>query len=113
MSFSELPHYQFLHAHLGLLLTTPKGRRFYRILLKKLLTNSLHDESLRQLHQELQPQLRLVNILFDEVKLTETLRYSGGHVAGYALNGFGDAEVLATHTLVIEIVCHFGALNIL
>ena len=42
------------------------------------------------------------------MKLTETLRYSGGHVVGYAQNGSGDAEVLATHALVIEVVCHFG-----
>ena len=138
MNCSELPHYQCLYAQLGLLLTAPKGRRLYRNLyvfaaelhnispaayrmlgksgaialprvelLKKLISNSLHDENLRQLLQELQPQQRLVNILFDEVKLTETLRYSGGHV-GYAQNGSGDAEVLATHALVIEVVCHFG-----
>ena len=61
-----------------------------------------------QLLQELQPQQRLVNILFDEVKLTETLRYSGGHVVGYAKNGSADAGLLATHALVIEVVCHFG-----
>ena len=139
MCCSELPHYQFLYAQLGLLLTAPKARRFdrnlyvlaadlhnispaaYRMLrksgaialprvelLKKLLSNSLHDENLRQLLQELQPQQRLVNILFDEVKLTETLRYSGGHVVGYAQNRSGDAEVLATHALVIEVVCYFG-----
>ena len=42
------------------------------------------------------------------MKLTETLRYSGGCVFGYAQNGSGDAEVLATHALVIEVVCHFG-----
>lgn len=77
-------------------------------LLKKLLSYSLHDENLKQLFQKLQPQQRLVNILFDEVKLTETLRYSGGRVVGYAQNGSGDTEVLATHALVIEVVCHFG-----
>ena len=77
-------------------------------LLKKLLSCSLHDENLEQLFQKLQPQQCLVNILFDEVKLTETLRYSGGHVVGYAQNGSGDTEVLATHALVIEVVCHFG-----
>ena len=139
MCCSELSHYQFLYAQLGLLLTAPKGRRFDRNLyvlaaklhsispaayimlrksgaialprvelLKKLLSNSLHDENLRPLLQELQPQQRLVNILFDEVKLTETLRYSGGHVVGYAQNGSGDAEVLATYALVTEVVCHFG-----
>ncbi|KAI6652493.1 hypothetical protein LOD99_7507 [Oopsacas minuta] len=80
-------------------------------LLKKLLSNSLHDENLRQLLRELQPHQRLVNILFDEVKLAETLRYSDGHVVGYAQNRSGDAEVLATHALVIEVVCHFGGLK--
>ncbi|XP_076811672.1 uncharacterized protein LOC143458706 [Clavelina lepadiformis] len=77
-------------------------------LLKKLLSCSFHDENLEQLFQKLQPQQCLVNILFDEVKLTETLRYSGGRVVGYAQNGSGDTEVLATHALVIEVVCHFG-----
>ena len=77
-------------------------------LIKKLLSNSLHDENLKKLFQQLQPQQHFVNILFDEVKLTETLRYSGGHVVGYAQNVSGDDEVLATHALVIEVVCHFG-----
>ena len=77
-------------------------------LIKKLLSNSLHDENLKQLFQQLQPQQHLVNILFDEVKLTETLRYSGGRVVGYAQNVSGDDGVLATHALVIEVVCHFG-----
>ena len=64
---------------------------------------------MEQLFQKLKPQQRLVNILFDEVNLTETLRYSGGRVVGYAQNGSCDSEVLATHALVIEVVCHFGA----
>ncbi len=42
------------------------------------------------------------------MKLTETLKYLGGRVVGYAENGFGDTEVLATDALVIEVVCHFG-----
>ena len=77
-------------------------------LLKKLFSCSLHDKNLKQLLQKLKPQQRLVNILFDEVKLTETLRYSGGRVVGYAQNGSCDSEVLAIHALVIEVVCHFG-----
>ena len=77
-------------------------------LLKKLLSCSLHDKNLEKLFQKLKPQQRLVNIPFDEVKLTETLRYSGGRVVGYAQNDFCDSEVLATHALVIEVVCHFG-----
>lgn len=77
-------------------------------LLKKLLSNTLHDENLEQLFQKLRPEQRLVNILFDEVKLTETLRYSGGRVVGYSQNNSCNTDVLATHALVIEVVCHYG-----
>ena len=77
-------------------------------LLKKLLSSSLHDKNLEQIFQKLKPQQRLVNSLFDEVKLIETLRYSGVRVVGYAQNGSCDSEVLTTHSLVIEVVCHFG-----
>ena len=77
-------------------------------LLKKLLSCSLHDKNLEQLFQKLKPQQRIVNILFVKVKLTETFRYSGGRVVGFAQNGSCDSEVLATHALVIEVVCHFG-----
>ena len=34
------------------------------------------------------------------------MRFSGGHVVGYATNG--ESEILATHAMVIELVCHFG-----
>ena len=77
-------------------------------LLKKLLSCSLTEENLSQLFKKLQPQQRLVNILFDEVKLTETLRFSGGRVAGYAQNAFNDSEVFATHALVLEVVCYYS-----
>ena len=53
-------------------------------LLKKLLSSRLHDKNLEQLFQKLKPQQRLVNVLFNEVNLTETFRYSGGCVVGYA-----------------------------
>ena len=42
------------------------------------------------------------------MQLTETLRYSGGRVFRYAQNGSCVSEVLATHALVIKVVCHFG-----
>ena len=42
------------------------------------------------------------------MKLTETLRYSGGHAVVYARNGSDKAELLATYALVIEVVCHYG-----
>jgi hypothetical protein len=77
---------------------------------QKLLSHSLHDENLKALLEKLLPQQRLVNVLFDEVKLIETLRYSGGQVVGYAQNGSDDAgaETLATHAMVFEVVCHHG-----
>ena len=77
-------------------------------LLKNILSNSLDDENMEQLFQKLQPQQYLVNMIYDGVKITETLRYSGGRVVGYAQNGSGDGEVLAIYALVIEVVCHFG-----
>ena len=43
--------------------------------------------------------------MFDEVKLVETCRYSGGHVLGYAQNdaATGDHEMLASHAMVVEV----------
>ena len=48
--------------------------------------------------------------MFDEVKLVETLRFSGGHVLGYSQNAAagGDHEMLASHAMVVEVACHFG-----
>ena len=40
------------------------------------------------------------------MKLVQATRFVGGHILGYAQNT--DEETLATHALVIEIVCHFG-----
>ena len=56
--------------------------------------------------QQLKLQQKIVNVLFDEVKLTQAMRFSGGHVVGYATNG--ESEILSTHAMVIELVCHFG-----
>ena len=130
-------YYQFLRGQLQLLLCVPNARRFdkqtlviaaelysispaaYKMLrrsgvlalpcvttMKRLLRGSFQDANLPPLFQKLKPQQRLVNLLFDEVKLTQTLRFSGGHILGYEQNG--DNEVLATHALVLEIVCHHG-----
>ena len=55
-------------------------------MIKKLFSSTLNKENLQQLIEQLLPQQQLVNILFDEVKLTETLRYSGGKILGYAEN---------------------------
>ena len=77
--------------------------------IKKLLRASFHDDNLVALFQELKPQQRLVNVLFDEVKLISTLRFTGVHALGYAENSSQNSkETLATHALVIEIVCHHG-----
>ena len=79
--------------------------------IKKLLRGSFQDVNLPAIFNELKPQQRLVNVLFDEVKLTSTLRFTAGHVLGYAQNSSQkstESVVLATHALVIEIVCHYG-----
>jgi len=48
--------------------------------------------------------------MFDEVKLVETLRFSGWHVLGYTQNATadGDHEILASHAMVVEVACRFG-----
>ena len=51
----------------------------------------------------LKPEQRLVNILFDEVKLKEATRFTGGHIVGHANDKEGD---LATSALVFELACH-------
>ena len=77
--------------------------------IKKLLRASFNDDNLAAIFKELKTQQRLVNVLFDEVKLISTLRFTGGHALGYAQNSSQiSTETLATHALVIEIVCHHG-----
>ena len=70
-----------------------------------------YDNNLGLIFQELKPQQRLLNILFDEVKLIQAMRLIGGHITGHASNKPEDSEELATSTLVIEIVCHHGGPN--
>ena len=74
--------------------------------IKNLLSRSFQDSNLPIPFQQLKLQQKIVNVLFDEVKLTQAMRFSGGHVIGYATNG--ESEILATHAMVIELVCHFG-----
>jgi len=45
---------------------------------------SVQDMNLQAALNELKPEQRLVNILFDEVKLKRVLRFTAGHVAGHA-----------------------------
>ncbi|KAI6661767.1 hypothetical protein LOD99_9834 [Oopsacas minuta] len=42
---------------------------------KQMLARSLQDSNLKTLFDQLKPQQRLVNLMFDEVKLVETLRF--------------------------------------
>ena len=77
--------------------------------LKGILSNTFQDENLGKVFLSLQPQQRIVNILFDEVKLKQAVCFSNGHVYGYSEN---NSEELATSALVIELVCHYGAPNI-
>ena len=78
--------------------------------MKKLLSNTLNDANLAKLIEQSKVQQRLVNILFDEVKLIQASRFVGSHIIGHAQNVTDNEsdEVLATHALVVEIVCHFG-----
>ena len=74
----------------------------------QLLSGSLQDINLKHLFDQLKSQQKLVNIMFDEVKLLETLRFTGGHVKGYAENVEHQQEVLASHAMVVEVACHYG-----
>ena len=76
-----------------------------KTLIKSLLSNTFQDKNLSNIFEKLQPQQRIVNILFDEVKLKQAIRFSGGHILGYADN---NPEELATSALVFELVCNYG-----
>lgn len=73
--------------------------------IRDLMSRSFQDSSLQTVLNELKPEQRLVNILFDEVKLKSALRFTGGHVAGHATN---HPEKLASSALAFELVCHYG-----
>lgn len=73
--------------------------------IRDLMCRSLQDSSLQTALSELKPEQRLVNILFDEVKLKSVLRFTAGHIAGHASN---HPEMLATAALAFELVCHYG-----
>ena len=71
-------------------------------LIKSLLSNTFQDENLSNIFEILQPRQRIVNIIFDEVKLKQVTRYSGGYIMDYA--EYKSSE-LATSALVTELVC--------
>ena len=72
---------------------------------RSLISNTFNGENLSKIFDNLKPQQRIVNILFDEVKLKKATRYFGSHLMGYSENNQSD---LATSALVIEFVCHHG-----
>ena len=72
--------------------------------IRRLLNKSLSDENLGKLFHELKPQQRLLNVIFDEVKLKQALRFSGGHITGQS----SGSETLVTSALVFELACHHG-----
>ena len=81
----------------------PHGNR-----IRELLSYASDDTNLEKLFAELKPEQRLVNLLFDEVKLVSAVRFTGGHMMGYATNDPDSPNTLATSALVFEIICHHG-----
>ena len=69
------------------------------------MNKSFQNDNLGRPLEELKPQQRLVNVLFDEVKLKKAMRYTDSHIICYLSN---NPNELATAALTIEIVCHFG-----
>ena len=74
--------------------------------IREIMSKSLSASNLEKLLETLKPQQRLVNILFDEVKLKQSMRFCGAHVVGHAENN--KSNDLATSALVTEIICHYG-----
>ena len=74
-------------------------------LIRSLLSKSFQDENLQLLLEKLSREQRLLNVLFDEVKLKEAQRFLAAHIFGQASDKEG---VLANSALVFEIVCHHG-----
>ena len=78
--------------------------------IRPLLSKSLCEDNLGKLFAEHKPNQRLPNILFDEVKLKQSLRFVGGHIHGHT---YDSNKVLATSALVFEIMCRHGGRYIL
>ena len=78
--------------------------------IKQMLPDIKQDSNLESLFYQMKPKQRLVNILFDKVNLVQTMHFSGDHIIGQTQNFSDDA--LATHTLLVEIVCHFDGCRI-
>ena len=76
-------------------------------MIKNFLSRCTDDHNFGRPFDELKPEQRLVNILFDEVKLVGGLRYSDRHTFGYAKSNPIKTDTIAA-TLVIETVCNYG-----
>ena len=74
-------------------------------MIRDLMSRSIQDNNLQTALNELKPEKRLVNILFDKVKLKSALRFTADHVVGHADN---QPEKLATSALAFELVRHHG-----
>ena len=72
-------------------------------LLRDLMTRSFQNNELPRIFEVLKPEQRFVNILFDEVKLIKTSRFSAGHIICHANNAPSEQ---ATSALCTEVVCH-------
>ena len=66
-------------------------------LIGNFLSRGSDDDNSDLLFKDLKPEQRLVGMLFDEVELTTSLRFTCGHIVGHA-----------TSALVIEIICQHG-----
>jgi hypothetical protein len=73
--------------------------------IRNLMSCSYQDQNLPVVFNDLKPEQRLLNLLFDEVKLKSELCYTAGHVVGLATN---NSELLATSAVTFEAVCHYG-----
>ena len=70
--------------------------------IRRLLSKLLCEDNLGKLFAELKPNQRLANILFDEVKLKQSLRFVGDHIHGHTYESNESNEVLATSALVFK-----------
>ena len=68
------------------------------------MSRSFQNE-LQRLFKDLKPEQRFVNILFDEVKLIRTTRFSAGQIISHANNAPSEQ---ATSALCTEVIFHQG-----
>ena len=98
-----------------LLCTSPEAYRMLRRsniinlpseqLIRDLTSRSFQDVNFPVIFSDLKPQQPLGNVIFDKVKIKNTLRFTSGHILGHADN---TSDQLATLALCFEAVCHYG-----